>query len=64
MIGNVDSKALDSEKDSFQINSAGTDLYARVLYKNLESVVSSLRGENLYATTQAVYVSGVAPAVP
>ena len=63
IIGNVDAKALDSLSELVsKLNSAGTDLYARVLF--LESVVSSLRGEALYAATQAVYVPGVAPAVP
>ena len=63
IIGNVDSKALDSLSELVsKLNSAGTDLYARVLY--LEQVVSTLRGENLYAVAQATYTPGIAPAVP
>ena len=63
IIGNVDTKALDSLSELVsKLNSAGTDLYARVLH--LENVVSTLRGEALYAATQAVYVPGVVPTVP
>ena len=63
IIGNVDSKALDSLSELVsKLNSAGTDLYARVLY--LEQVVSTLRGENLYVAAQATYTPGVVPAVP
>jgi hypothetical protein len=57
IISNVDSKALDSLSEIVgKLNSAGTDLYARVLY--LESVVGTLRVEALYATAQTVYVPG------
>ena len=63
IIGNVDTKALDSLSELVsKLNSAGTDLYARVLH--LENVVSTLRGEALYAATQAVYVPGIPPTVP
>jgi len=63
IIGNVDTKALDSLSELVsKLNSAGTDLYARVSF--LESVVSSLRGEALYAAAQAVYVPGIAPTIP
>jgi hypothetical protein len=63
IISNVDAKAMDSLSEIVgKLNSAGTDLYARVLY--LEQVVSTLRGEALYAAAQTVYVAGVAPTVP
>ena len=63
IISNVDAKAMDSLSEIVgKLNSAGTDLYARVLY--LEQVVSTLRGEALYAAAQPVYVAGVAPTVP
>ena len=63
MIHNVDAKAMDSLAEIVgKLNSAGTDLYARVLY--LEQVVSTLRGEALYAAAQTVYVAGVAPSAP
>ena len=62
MIHNVDAKAMDSLSEIVgKLNSAGTDLYARVLY--LESVVSTLRGEALYAVAQPVYVPGILPVV-
>jgi uncharacterized protein YueI len=63
IIGNVDAKAMDSLSEIVsKLNSAGSDLYARVLY--LEQVVSTLRGEALYAAAQSTYTPGVAPAVP
>ena len=36
-----------------KINTEFADLYNRMLY--LESIVASLRGESIYATTQAVH---------
>ena len=63
MISNVDAKAMDSLAEIVgKLNSAGVDLYSRVLY--LEQVVSTLRGEALYVAGQAVYTPGVAPTVP
>jgi hypothetical protein len=63
IIGNVDAKAMDSLSEIVsKLNSTGSDLYARVLY--LEQVVSTLRGEALYAAAQSTYTPGVAPAVP
>ena len=57
MLANVDPAALDSLSELVgKLNSAGTDLYARVLY--LESVVGTLRGKALYAAAQTVYVAG------
>ena len=62
-VANVDSASMDSLAEIVsKLNSAGTDLYQRVLY--LESVVSTLRGEALYPSSQAVYVPGVVPTVP
>ena len=63
MLANVDPVALDSLSEIVnKVNSSSIDLYNRVLY--LEQVVSTLRGESLYATVQPVYVPGVAPSNP
>ena len=62
-VANVDSVAMDSLAEIVsKLNSAGTDLYQRVLY--LESVVSTLRGEALYAVAQPVYTPGIVPSIP
>ena len=62
-VSNSDPSSLDSLAELVsKLNSAGTDLYQRMVY--LESVVSTLRGEPLYAVTQPVYVPGIVPTVP
>jgi hypothetical protein len=37
------------------LNATGTDLYARMLV--LENIISSLRGESVYAVVQATYTA-------
>ena len=62
-VANVDPIAMDSLAEIVsKLNSAGSDLYQRVLY--LEQVVSTLRGQELYAVVQPVYTPGVVPSNP
>ena len=62
-VANVDPVAMDSLAEIVsKLNSSGSDLYQRVLY--LEQVISTLRGQELYATVQPTYTPGIAPSNP